>query len=62
MIKVEVVSGILVKVILEFLECGFGYILGNVLCCIFFFFLFGVVVVEVEIEGVEYEYSILEGL
>lgn len=51
-----------VKVIFEFLECGFGYILGNVLCCILFLLMLGCVVIEVEIDGVLYEYSIKEGV
>lgn len=53
---------IYVKVIFELLECGFGYILGNVFCCIFLFLMLGCVVIEVEIEGVFYEYSIKEGV
>lgn len=48
--------------ILELLECGFGYILGNVFCCILFLLMLGCVVIEVEIDGVLYEYSSKEGV
>ncbi len=60
-IKVEAVSGTSAKVILEPLERGFGHTLGNALRRILLS-LPGAAVVEVEIEGVEHEYSTLEGL
>jgi DNA-directed RNA polymerase subunit alpha len=61
-IKVEAVSGTSAKVILEPLERGFGHTLGNALRRILLSSLPGAAVVEVEIEGVEHEYSTLEGL
>lgn len=48
--------------ILEPLERGFGHTLGNALRRILLSSLPGAAVVEVEIEGVEHEYSTLEGL
>src|SRR5690606_36718142 len=61
-IKVEAASGTSEKVILEPLERGFGHTLGNALRSILLSSLPGAAVVEVEIEGVEHEYSTLEGL
>ena len=61
-IKVEAASGTSAKVILEPLERGFGHTLGNALRRILLSSLPGAAVVEVEIEGVEHEYSTLEGL
>ena len=61
-IKVEAVSGTSAKVILEPLERGFGHTLGNALRRILLSSLPGAAGVEVEIEGVEHEYSTLEGL
>ena len=61
-IKVEAVSGTSAKVILEPLERGFGHTLGNALRRILLSSLPGAAVVEGEIEGVEHEYSTLEGL
>lgn len=55
-------SSTYVKVIFEFLERGFGYILGNVLRRILFLSMSGCAVIEVEIDGVLYEYSIKEGV
>ena len=61
-IKVDAVTGTSAKVILEPLERGFGHTLGNALRRILLSSLPGAAVVEVEIEGVEHEYSTLEGL
>lgn len=61
-IKVEAASGTSAKVILEPLERGFGHTLGNALRRILLSSLPGAAVVEIEIEGVEHEYSTLEGL
>src|SRR5690606_36847051 len=61
-IEVEAASGTSAKVILEPLERGFCYTLGNALRCILLSYLPGAAVVEVEIEGVKHEYSTLEGL
>jgi DNA-directed RNA polymerase subunit alpha len=61
-IKVDAVSGTSAKVILEPLERGFGHTLGNALRRILLSSLTGAAVVEAEIEGVEHEYSTLEGL
>lgn len=35
------------KFVVELFECGYGIILGNLFCWIFFFFLFGVVVISI---------------
>ena len=61
-IKVEAASATTAKVILEPLERGFGHTLGNALRRILLSSLPGAAVVEAEIEGVEHEYSTLEGL
>jgi DNA-directed RNA polymerase subunit alpha len=61
-IKVDAASGTTAKVILEPLERGFGHTLGNALRRILLSSLPGAAVVEAEIEGVEHEYSTLEGL
>ena len=60
--KVEAVSRDLGKVILEPLERGFGHTLGQCFTSHPLSSLPGAAVVEVEIEGVEHEYSTLEGL
>lgn len=50
------------KVVLEPLERGFGHTLGNALRRILLSSMPGCAVTEVEIEGVEHEYSTLEGV
>lgn len=35
------------KFVVELLECGYGIILGNFLCCILLFFLLGVVIMNI---------------
>ena len=50
------------KVVLEPLERGFGHTLGNALRRILLSSMPGSAIVEVQIEGVEHEYSALEGV
>ena len=50
------------KVVLEPLERGFGHTLGNALRRILLSSMSGSAIVEVQIEGVEHEYSTLEGV
>lgn len=50
------------KVVLEPLERGFGHTLGNALRRILLSSMPGCAIIEVEIEGVEHEYSALEGV
>lgn len=61
-INVHTVDGTTAKVTLEPLERGFGHTLGNALRRILLSSLPGAAVVEAEIEGVDHEYSTLEGL
>lgn len=61
-ISVDSVNGTTAKVTLEPLERGFGHTLGNALRRILLSSLPGAAVVEAEIEGVDHEYSTLEGL
>lgn len=61
-INVDTVDGTTAKVTLEPLERGFGHTLGNALRRILLSSLPGAAVVEAEIEGVDHEYSTLEGL
>src|SRR5450830_1523596 len=61
-IDVQVVSPTRAKITLEPLERGFGHTLGNALRRILLSSLPGAAVVEAEVEGVEHEYSTLEGL
>ena len=61
-IAVNAFSATHAKVILEPLERGFGHTLGNALRRILLSSLPGAAVVEAEIEGVDHEYSTLEGL
>lgn len=61
-ISVDTVNGTTAKVTLEPLERGFGHTLGNALRRILLSSLPGAAVVEAEIEGVDHEYSTLEGL
>ena len=50
------------KVVLEPLERGFGHTLGNALRRILLSSMSGCAIVEVEIDGVEHEYSTIEGI
>lgn len=50
------------RVVLEPLERGFGHTLGNALRRVLLSSIPGAAVVEVEIEGVEHEYSTIEGV
>ena len=50
------------KVVLEPLERGFGTHLGNALRRILLSSMSGCAIVEVEIDGVEHEYSAIEGV
>jgi len=50
------------KVVLEPLERGFGHTLGNALRRILLSSMSGCAIVEAEIEGVEHEYSAIEGV
>lgn len=61
-IKVEAQSKSHAKVILEPLERGYGYTLGNALRRILLSSMPGASIVEVEIEGVDHEYSTIEGV
>lgn len=61
-ITVDSVNETTAKVTLEPLERGFGHTLGNALRRILLSSLPGAAVVEAEIEGVDHEYSTLEGL
>ncbi|UNU73886.1 DNA-directed RNA polymerase subunit alpha [Moraxella nasovis] len=61
-INVDAVNETTAKVTLEPLERGFGHTLGNALRRILLSSLSGAAVVEAEIEGVDHEYSTLEGL
>lgn len=61
-IAVQAVSHNHAKVTLEPLERGFGHTLGNALRRILLSSMPGAAVVEVEIDGVEHEYSAIEGV
>ena len=61
-INVDTVNETTAKVTLEPLERGFGHTLGNALRRILLSSLSGAAVIEAEIEGVNHEYSTLEGL
>ena len=61
-IHVDTVSETHAKVTLEPLERGFGHTLGNALRRILLSSLPGAAVIEAEIDGVDHEYSTLEGL
>lgn len=50
------------RIVLEPLERGFGHTLGNALRRILLSSMPGCAVVEVEIEGVQHEYSAIEGI
>ncbi len=61
-IKVETLSSTRAKITLEPFERGFGHTLGNALRRILLSSMPGCAIVEAEIEGVEHEYSALEGV
>ena len=61
-IHVDTVSETHAKVTLEPIERGFGHTLGNALRRILLSSLPGAAVIEAEIDGVDHEYSTLEGL
>ena len=61
-IDVEEYSSTHAKVILEPLERGFGHTLGNALRRILLSSMPGSAIVEAQIEGVEHEYSAVEGV
>lgn len=61
-IAVSAISPTHAKVTLEPLERGFGHTLGNALRRILLSSMPGAAVAEVEIEGVEHEYSAIEGV
>lgn len=61
-IKVEEVSANHARIVLEPFERGFGHTLGNALRRILLSSMPGCAVVEAEIEGVEHEYSAIEGI
>lgn len=61
-IEVEANNRNRAKVVLEPLERGFGHTLGNALRRVLLSSIPGAAIVEVEIEGVEHEYSTIEGV
>jgi len=61
-IDVQQLSATRAKVVLEPLERGFGHTLGNALRRILLSSMPGCAIVEVEIEGVEHEYSAITGI
>ncbi len=61
-ISVQAISSRQAKVTLEPLERGFGHTLGNALRRILLSSMPGAAVVEAEIQGVEHEYSTIEGV
>ncbi|HBD23305.1 MAG: DNA-directed RNA polymerase subunit alpha [Pseudomonadales bacterium] len=61
-IEVQRVSDTRSKIILEPLERGFGHTLGNALRRILLSSMTGAAIVDVEISGVEHEYSAIEGV
>lgn len=61
-IQVQASSAFRARVILEPLERGFGHTLGNALRRILLSSMPGAAVVDVEIDGVEHEYSAVEGI
>lgn len=61
-IKVEEISAHHARIVLEPFERGFGHTLGNALRRILLSSMPGTSVVEVEIAGVEHEYSAIEGV
>lgn len=62
LVDVETIDDNHARVVLEPLERGFGYTLGNALRRILLSSIPGVAVTEAEIEGILHEYSALEGI
>ncbi len=62
LVNIENVSKTHSRLVLEPLEKGFGYTLGNVLRRVLLSSISGYAVTEVEIDGVLHEYSVKEGL
>ncbi len=61
-IKVDTINDCHAKLTLEPLERGFGYTIGNALRRILLSSIAGCAVTEVKIEGVDHEYSAIEGV
>lgn len=61
-IQVQALSSTHSKIILEPLERGFGYTLGNALRRILLSSMPGAAIIEVEIDGVQHEYSAIDGV
>ncbi len=61
-VEIEPVSEARAKVVLEPLERGFGHTLGNALRRLLLSSMPGTAVTEVEIEGVQHEYTAVEGV
>ncbi|MBT7576189.1 MAG: DNA-directed RNA polymerase subunit alpha, partial [Methylococcales bacterium] len=62
MVRVETISTNRSKVIIEPLERGYGHTLGNALRRVILSTIPGFAVTEIEIEGVQHEYSSIEGV
>ena len=62
LVDIEQVTSTHAKVTLEPLERGFGHTLGNALRRILLSSMSGCAIIEVEIDGVEHEYSSIEGV
>lgn len=62
LVDVQQISDTRAKVVLEPLERGFGHTLGNALRRILLSSMPGAAVTEVQIEGVEHEYTVIEGV
>lgn len=61
-VKVKKLNDIEAEIVLEPFERGFGYTLGNALRRILLSSMPGAAITEVEIEGVQHEYSAIEGV
>ncbi|HEB99048.1 MAG TPA: DNA-directed RNA polymerase subunit alpha [Thiotrichales bacterium] len=61
-VDIQAINNEQAKVVIEPLERGFGHTLGNALRRILLASMPGAAIVNVEIEGVEHEYSTLEGV
>lgn len=61
-IQVQAISSTHSKIVLEPLERGFGYTLGNALRRILLSSMPGAAIVEVEMDGVQHEYSSIDGV
>src|SRR5690606_5791947 len=60
--QIERLAGNRAKVVIEPLERGYGHTLGNARRCVLLSSIPGFVITEVEIDGVLYEYSTIEGM